>query len=78
MFDVVGSDRSALHQSELLGENLLISLITSNFTEICQAADHAAEKKEKSEKLIHTVITRSSGAPGGRENAIICLINSNF
>ena len=27
--------------SVLPGENLLISLITSNFTEICQGADHA-------------------------------------
>ena len=45
MSDVVGSDRSALHQSELLGENLLISLITSNFSETCQAGDHAEERE---------------------------------
>ena len=35
-------------------------------------------RRRRSEKLIHTVITRSSRAAGGRENAIICLINSNF
>ena len=33
---------------------------------------------QRSENLIHTVITRSSRAAGGCENAIICLINSNF
>ena len=68
-----------LHQSELAGENLLISLITSNFSEICQAVDHAAESiRRRREKLIHTVITRSRREAAGRENAIICLINSNF
>ena len=85
VFHVVERDRSAPSLSPPVcvnqsSENLLISLITSNFSETCQAVDHAAEnrRRRRSEKLIHTVITRSSRAAGGRENAIICLINSNF
>ena len=86
VFHVVERDRSAPSLSPPVcvnqsSENLLISLITSNFSETCQAVDHAAEnrRRRRSETLIHTtVIIRSSRAAGGRENAIICLINSNF
>ena len=50
MFHVVEKDRSAPSLSPPVcvnqsSENLLISLITSNFSETCQAGDHAEERE---------------------------------